>query len=43
MTKYQDLEEELMKDKVFCLLMIESLLIEFVDGVVKSVFPDKDN
>ena len=41
--KEPNLFEELMKDKVFCALMIESFLIEFVDAVVKSVFPDKNN
>jgi hypothetical protein len=35
--------QELLKDKVFCSLMIESCLIGFVDGVVEAIFPDKDN
>ena len=35
--------QELLKDKVFCLLMIESCLIGFVESVVEAIFPDKDN
>jgi hypothetical protein len=35
--------QELLKDKVFCLLMIVSRLIGFVEGVVEAIFPDKDN
>jgi hypothetical protein len=35
--------QELLKDKEFCSLMIESCLIGFVDGVVEAIFPDKDN
>lgn len=41
--KDPNLFEELMKDKVFCGLMIESFLIEFVDGLVDGLFPDKEN